>query len=87
MVIADSIRRCFIDVFELVCILVLATGLIEILLVLLVIAVIVFAISHVGSVVPRNQISPPWQVYARLESVHFLFQSIESKINKYLLLF
>jgi hypothetical protein len=73
VVISNPIGWSLVNIFHLICILVLATMFVEILLEVNVIAVIVLAVCNSSTIVPCWNVSPSWIVNSLLESVHLLF--------------
>jgi len=73
MMISNTIRWSFIDIFELVCILMLTSALIKVLLVLSMIAMIVLTICYTCSIIPCGHVSPSGQICSFVKSIHFIF--------------
>ena len=80
-VITDTIRRRFINILDVICVLMGSTSLVEIFLVLSVIAMVVLTISNISSVVPCWNSAGSWLVNAFLESVHIFYNFFIFNIN------
>ena len=71
-VITGTIRRRFVNVLDVICVLMRSASLVEVLLILSVVVLIVLTISHISSVVPCWNPAISRLVNTLLKSVHFL---------------
>ena len=71
-VITGTIRWCFVNILDVICVLMRSASLVEELLVLSMVVLIVLAIGNIRSVVPSRNPAISWLVDTLLKSMHIL---------------